>query len=482
MGWERKRGKLHEFNRLLRGASDTSYIVATADPAFLSKVRYIITLDSDTQLPRDSARRLIGTALHPLNEPDLDSQLRRVTEGYGIFQPRVSMALASSSRSHFSRIFSGHTGVDPYTTAVSDVYQDLFGEGSYTGKGLYNVDAFESALDGRVPENLLLSHDLFESLYARAALVTDIELLDDYPSHYDSYASRQHRWTRGDWQIARWLFPWVRDAQNRSVRNRLPLISRWKILDNLRRSLVAPMMLLWLAAAWTVLPGSALPWTAAILVVLAFPVYAHATNALLLHPRGIPWTSHFWSVWGDVRTNTAQFALSFAFIAHQAFLQTHAITLTFYRKLISKTKLLEWVTAAEAEKGSAHDLRAFWQFMWPAEVLTLGIALLVSLVRPAAFAVAAPFLSVWAASPLIAYWVSRTLEGTDDSLEPDDKRLARLVARRTWKFFETFVGAEDNWLAPARCRASHFADGPWAAFAVDRSRSRFWLRRNAGDG
>jgi cyclic beta-1,2-glucan synthetase len=448
MGWERKRGKLHEFNRLLRGAGDTSYIVATAESALLSKIRYVITLDSDTQLPRGSARRLIGTALHPLNQPCLDPRLNRVTEGYGILQPRVSMTLASSSRSHFARIFSGHTGVDPYTTAVSDVYQDLFGEGSYTGKGLYDVDAFEAALAGRVPENLLLSHDLFESLYARAALVTDVELLDDYPSHYDSYARRQHRWTRGDWQIAGWLLRRVRDARNRPARNRLPLISRWKILDNLRRSLVAPTMVLWLTAAWTVLPGSALLWTLAILVILAFPVYAHVTNALLLHPRGIPWTSHFWSVWGDVRTNTAQFALSFAVIAHQAYLQAHAIALTFYRKLISKKKLLEWVTAAEAERGSAHDLRAFWEFMWPAEVLTLGIALLVALTHSDAFVVSSPFLIVWAASPLIAYLVSRQLHAKDEALGADDERLARLVARRTWKFFETFVGADDNWLAP----------------------------------
>ncbi len=448
MGWERKRGKLHEFNRLLRGATDTSYVVATADASQLSKVRYVITLDSDTQLPRDSARRLIGTALHPLNRPRLDQRVNRVTEGYGILQPRVSMTLASSSRSHFARIFSGHTGVDPYTTAVSDVYQDLFGEGSYTGKGLYDVDAFEAALAGRVPQNLLLSHDLFESLYARAALVTDVELLDDYPSHYDSYAKRQHRWTRGDWQIARWIFPRVRDAHHRPARNRLPLISRWKIVDNLRRSLVAPTMLLWFAAAWTVLPGSALLWTLAILVILAFPVYAHVTNALLLHPRGIPWTSHFWSVWGDVRTNTAQFALSFAFIAHQAYLQAHAIGLTFYRKLISKKKLLAWVTAAEADKQSAHDLRAFWQFLWPAEALVLGIALLVSVTRPGAFLFAAPCLIIWATSPLIAYWASCELPTKDDSLAADDEQLARLVARRTWKFFETFVGADDNWLPP----------------------------------
>ena len=448
MGWERKRGKLREFNRLLRGAEDTSYIVATADPGLLSTIRYVITLDSDTQLPRGAARRLIGTALHPLNQPFLDPQAGRVTEGYAILQPRVSMTLTSSSRSHFARIFSGHTGLDPYTTAVSDVYQDLFGEGIYTGKGLYDVDAFEAALADRVPENFLLSHDLFESLYARAALVTDIELLDDYPTQYDSYAKRQHRWTRGDWQIARWLFPRVRDAKGRPVPNKLPLISRWKILDNLRRSLVAPTMLLALAAGWTVLPGSALFWTLAILVILAFPAYAHTTNALLLHPRGIPWTSHFWSIWGDIRTNTAQFALSLVFIAHQAYLQTHAIGLTFYRKLISKKKLLEWMTAAEAEKASEHDTQAFLEFMWAAEALSLGIAILISITRPAAFAFAAPFLIAWAASPLVAYLVSRDLPKRDEPLEGDDERTARLISRRTWKFFETFVDEEHNWLPP----------------------------------
>lgn len=446
MGWERKRGKLEEFNRLLRGARDTSYVVAAADPAFLATVRYVITLDSDTQLPRDSARRLIGTALHPLNQPWLDPNLNRVTEGYSIFQPRVSMALTSSSRSHFARIFSGHTGVDPYTTAVSDLYQDLFGEGIYAGKGLYDVDAFEAALRDRVPENLLLSHDLFESLYARAALVSDIEFLDDYPSHYDSYAKRQHRWTRGDWQIARWLFPRVRDAYNRPVKNTLPLIARWKILDNLRRSVVAPAMLLWLAAAWTVLPGNPLYWTLAVLVFLAFPVYAHVTNALLVHPRGVPWTSHFWSIWGDVRMNSAQFGLSLMVLAHQACLQTHAIGLTLYRKLITKKKLLEWQTAAQTEKGSAHDLQAFFWFMWPSELIALAVAMSIAFFRPGAYVFAVFFLVLWALSPLIAYLVSRDLPGHMEALSADDTRAVRLIARRTWKFFETFVGEEDHWL------------------------------------
>ena len=268
IGWERKRGKLHEFNRLLRGARDTSFAVQTAGATLLAEIRYVITLDSDTQLPRDAARRLVGTAIHPLNRPRFDHSLKRVTSGYGILQPRVSVSLESASRSRFARIFSGNTGIDPYTTAVSDVYQDLFGEGSYTGKGLYDVDAFEAALSHRVPENHLLSHDLFESLFARAALVSDIELLDDYPAHYAVYAQRQHRWTRGDWQLLRWLWPTVPNSQGRRMRNNLPLIARWKILDNLRRSLVAPALLLLLIAAWTVFSHGT-----AISVGLCYPDY-----------------------------------------------------------------------------------------------------------------------------------------------------------------------------------------------------------------
>ncbi len=448
MGWERKRGKLHEFNRILRGARDTTFMVQTADQALLSQVRFVITLDSDTNLPREVARKLVGTAIHPLNRPRVDPATNRVISGYGILQPRVSISLESASRSRFARIFSGNTGIDPYTTAVSDVYQDLFGEGNYTGKGLYEVDAFESALDGRVPENSLLSHDLFESLFARAALVTDIELLDDYPAHYDSYAQRQHRWTRGDWQIVRWLFPSVPDAQGRRVRNLLPLISRWKILDNLRRSLVAPSLFVWLAVAWTLFPGSTLIWTLFVVLAIAFPVYLHVTTSLLIHPRGIPWTSHFWSVWGDIRTNTAQVALSITLLPHQAYLMMDAIVRTLYRKVISRRKLLEWVTAAQAERSARHDLPSFLWFMLPAELLTLAAAGLTFLLRPSSLIVAAPFLVAWAVSPFVAYWVSKRTPSTRRELAGEDLRFARLVARRTWRFFETFVGAEDNWLPP----------------------------------
>jgi cyclic beta-1,2-glucan synthetase len=448
IGWERKRGKLHEFNRYLRGAQDTSFIVATAEQASLADIRYVITLDSDTQLPRDAARRLVGTISHPLNRPRFSNQSGRVTEGYAILQPRVSISLTSASRSRFARIFSGNTGIDPYTTAVSDVYQDVFGEGSYTGKGLYDVDAFERALDGRVPENSLLSHDLFESLYARAALVTDLELLDDYPAYYDTYAKRQHRWTRGDWQIARWLMPTVPDASHRRVRNQLPAIARWKVLDNLRRSLVAPMVLVWLVMAWTVLPGSSLVWTLFPLLVLAFPVYAHVTTSLLIHPRGIPWTSHFWSVWGDVRTNTAQVAVTLTFLAHQSYLMADAIARTVYRKLVSHKQLLEWVTAAQAESASKHDRKAYLRFMWPAELLAGGALALILRLRPDALIIAAPFLLAWALSPLIAHWISRHVVVEGQALSSRYERESRRVARRIWRFFDTFAEREDNWLPP----------------------------------
>ncbi|HWF90300.1 MAG TPA: glucoamylase family protein, partial [Pyrinomonadaceae bacterium] len=448
MGWERKRGKLEEFNRLLRGAPDTSFVVRTANDQLLKSIRYVITLDSDTQLPRDVARKLVGAAIHPLNRPQIDPATNRVTRGYGILQPRVSIALASASRSKFVQIFSGYTGIDPYTTAVSDVYQDFFGEGNFTGKGLYDVDAFQTTLEKRVPANALLSHDLFESLFARAALTTDIELLDDYPASYEAYAKRSHRWTRGDWQIIRWLFPSVPDGDRKKVRNTLPLRARWKILDNLRRSLVAPALFLWLVASCVLFPGSALLWSLFVFLVVAFPVYLHVTTGLAMHPRGIPWTSHFWSRWGDFRTNTGQIALSFVFLPHQAWLMCDAIVRSLYRQLISRKKLLEWVSAAEAERSLRNTLESFLWFMLPAVILTLAALAASMSFKPRSLPEMGTLFVIWMISPIIAYLVSKPRPAERKLLTGEDKAFARVIARRTWRFFENFVGPEDNWLPP----------------------------------
>src|SRR3990170_19771 len=265
----------------------------------LPSVRYCLTLDSDTRLPRDAARTLLGIMAHPLNQPRIDPVLGRVTEGYGILQPRISVTMASARGSLFARTYAGHTGVDPYTTAVSDLYQDLFGEGVFTGKGLYDVDAFTAALEGRVPENALLSHDLFEGVHARTALVTDVELVDDYPSSVLAHTRRQHRWVRGDWQILRWLFPFV-PAPGGMRRNRLPFIARWKIFDNLRRSVAAPIGVTVLLLGWTVLPGSAIAWTAFALAPLAFPMCAQPVKMLGGPAPGEPWRVFARATGGDL--------------------------------------------------------------------------------------------------------------------------------------------------------------------------------------
>lgn len=449
MGWERKRGKIHELNRLLRGAADTSFEVVTMASDLLTTFKYVITLDADTQLTRDSARKLIGTISHPLNRAYFDTEKGRVTKGYGVIQPRISISLDSSSKSVFAQIFSGYTGIDPYTTAVSDVYQDVFGEGSYTGKGLYDIDAFEASLKDRVPENTILSHDLFEGLFARAALVTDIELLDDYPTNYSSFFCRQHRWTRGDWQIAPWMFPVVRMVNGSYSRNRLPMISRWKIYDNLRRSLVAPGIFLLFVMSWFLLPGSPLIWSGLAFLTLIFPSIAHVTSGILISPRGISWTSNFWTTFGDAKLHFAQVGLSLIFLCHQAYIQLDAIARVLYRMMFSKKKHLEWTTAAQQEKEHSKKSRTFRQGFWPTEII-LAVLLFLLLIQGeiVAIAMGVPLIVVWACYPYVVSFTGHRRQRQIEVLEEDDKDLFREVSRRVWLFFETFVGPDDNWLPP----------------------------------
>lgn len=449
MGWERKRGKIHELNRLLRGAQDTSYEVATAPKELLPTFKFVITLDADTQLGLNATKKLIGTALHPLNRPRLDTKTGRVIEGYGVIQPRISISLESSSQSRFAAIFSGHTGIDPYTTAVSDVYQDLFNEGSFTGKGLYDIDAFEASLKDRVPENTVLSHDLFEGLHARAALATDIELLDDYPSTYTTFVQRQHRWVRGDWQIARWMFPKVPNAFGQRIYNDLPLISRWKIYDNLRRSLVAFCLFLMYLAGWFILPGDPLFWTALATGVVALPCFLHVANGLFINPRGMPWSSGFWSELGQVRISLAQFFLSLAFLPHKAYVEVDALFRALYRTEMSKEKCLEWVASAQVGKMQGQKKKAMWQKVWPFElgifIVLIAVFFLTSLQT---WAIALPFLILWALYPVVSKWSGRPWQKQSPDLSAGDKVFLQDIARRIWLFFETYVGAKDNWLPP----------------------------------
>jgi cyclic beta-1,2-glucan synthetase len=448
MGWERKRGKIEEFNRLLRGASDTSFSVQVGELSILASVRYCITLDTDTRLPRDAAKELVGIISHPLNRPRFDAHVGRVTEGYGILQPRVSVTMASAAGSLFARTYAGHTGVDPYTTAVSDVYQDLFHEGIFTGKGLYDVDAFVASLEGRVPENALLSHDLFEGLYARTALVTDVEVVDDYPSSVLAHARRQHRWVRGDWQILWWLFPFVR-SRSGLQRNQLPLVSRWKILDNLRRSLMAPATLALLFLGWTLLPGSPWAWTAIGLAAVALPVGLRLVQLLGGPARLESGPIFLRTTIEDLNTDLVRVSLQLAFLANQAYEMLHAISVTLVRLGITKHGLLEWETAAaSAQRGGPPNLGVFAREMIASPLVAVGGLALVMLVRPQALSASAPILALWAAAPFVAYALSRPVPTHRAAIGPEDREWLQSIALKTWQYFETFVGPEDHALPP----------------------------------
>jgi cyclic beta-1,2-glucan synthetase len=447
MGWERKRGKLAEFNRLLRGVTDTSFVVAEGEVSVLRSIRYVITLDSDTHLPMEAGRRLVGALSHPLNRPRFEPRLQRVTEGYGVLQPRVQVSIESAGRTAFAQVFAGHVGLDPYTTAVSDVYQDLFHEGSYVGKGIYEVDAFETALHGRVPENALLSHDLFEGLYARAGLCTDIDLVDDYPSNYLAFAARQHRWVRGDWQIVRWLWRTVPDARSRSVRNMLPAIARWKILDNLRRSLLAPALVILFLAGWTILPGLAVVWSTIGLLVLAFPAYMQIGRSLTSRVRGVPLREHVLAERDKMASGATQAFLSAVFLLHQAWMMLDAIGRTLVRLLVTRRHMLEWVTADRSAHVEATPRQVFRRMIaMPAAAAAIG--LWVSLVAPSRLALALPLIALWAVSPALAYATGRPLTRNGSELSTAGRSRFRRAARRMWRFFDDLARPEDHWLVP----------------------------------
>lgn len=447
IGWERKRGKLHELNRLLRGSTDTTFITVSGKPPTVpAGVKYVITLDADTRLPRNTVRKLIGKMAHPLNQARFDTPSGRVVEGYGVLQPRVTPSLpVGREGSLYQRVVSSMNGIDPYAAAVSDVYQDLFGEGSYAGKGIYNVDAFEAALHGRVPENSLLSHDLFEGTFARAGMASDVEVVEEFPSRYDVGVARQHRWARGDWQLLPWIFG--RADQGKRMPSPLPSIGRWKMLDNLRRTLSTPTAVLTLLLAWTLPDAEAAAWTLFILATVAIPALLPVLG--VLSPRVRTTTrSHINGLGDDFALALTQTALTVTVLAHQAWSMTDAIGRTLYRLFVSHRRLLEWVTAAHANLSPQLDLIAAYRTMAGSIAVALAAAFLVALTG-GAWPVALPFLLLWIGAPAIARWASFSPSIAGHvPVTAADKQSLRLVARRTWRYFETFVTAADHMLPP----------------------------------
>jgi cyclic beta-1,2-glucan synthetase len=448
MGWERKRGKLEQFNAALRG--DLSAFATVVGPVGqLRDVKYVITLDSDTQLPRDSARQLVGTLAHPLNRPHFNEKLGRVTEGYSILQPRVGVSIPSASRSKFARIFSGDAGIDPYTRAVSDIYQDLFREGSFIGKGIYDVDAFQRAVGGRLPENRILSHDLIEGAYARSGLVSDVMLFEDYPIAYPAEVNRRHRWIRGDWQIAQWIFSRVPggDASDARVANPISGLSRWKIFDNLRRSLVPAALLALLVTGWF-FPGGAMFFTLVVIAMLLLPSLLTAAADLARRPDDLPAAQHSRLVGKALVQQAAVDLFALGTLPYDAYISLEAIVRTTWRVLISKSKLLEWRTASEAQRSARSDFGGFYVTMSVLPLIAVAAGAALAYFRPESLAVAGPILGAWLIMPGIAWWLSRPTLPTRPRLSARDEMFLRSVARRTWRFFETMVGPTDNYLPP----------------------------------
>ncbi|MBD3616291.1 MAG: glycosyltransferase 36 [Gracilimonas sp.] len=451
MGWERKRGKLEQLNQLLCNTKAENPFYYTFGDFLRSisqtPVRFVLTLDADTRTPPDSIKELVKVASHPLNRAILDPDTNTVREGYGIIQPRISIAPDSAYKTWFTQFFSGNVGIDPYTTAVSDVYQDLFGYGVFTGKGIYDVCAFNMVLHGRMPENRILSHDLLESTYIRTALCTDIELFDDYPANYNSYCKRNHRWVRGDWQIASWLFPKVPGASGK-VKNPTSLLSRWKIFDNLRRSLNPFFLVLLLIMGWLWLPGSALLWTILAFGILAYPIYVNFSTDIFNRPPRIKWKLYFEKVRLNLKVNTIQSISTLAIFPHQAVLNIDAIFRVWWRLYVSGKKKLEWTAAAQAEHMSSNDPGSYFRSMVSSVLLGFVLLLAAFFFDPTDLWVIAPFAVLWITSPVFAWFLSQPRVEKTPELSEEAKMELRSNARRTWYYFERLVTEEFSWLPP----------------------------------
>jgi cyclic beta-1,2-glucan synthetase len=447
MGYERKRGKLADLNVLLQEGDSDGFALVVGATAVLAGVKYVITLDTDTQLPRDAAHQFVGAMAHPLNRPVYDEVQQRVRAGYGILQPRVSVSLPGANQSPYARLHGGEPGIDPYTRAVSDVYQDVFQEGSFIGKGIYDVDAFEQSLKGRFPENRILSHDLLEGCYARAGLLSDVQLYEDYPARYGADVNRRYRWIRGDWQLAGWLMPRVPSPDGRPLHNPLSALSRWKLLDNLRRSLVPAALTLLLLLGWTLFSSAAF-WTLVVLGVLLIQPVLAALLDVLRKPDDMGLGQHLAAAAHAAGQRFIQAGFSLATLPHEAYYSLDAILRTLWRLLVSHQRLLEWNPSGDQERLSRADLAASFRAMWFAPVVAAGTAITLAAANPAVLLVAAPILIPWLVSPVIAWWISLPIAPREARLTAEQIRFLGRIARKTWAFFDTFVGPEDHWLPP----------------------------------
>ena len=466
MGYERKRGKLTDFNRLLRGGPTEAFGVIVGDLAGLQSARYVITLDTDTQLPPESAWKMVGSIAHPLNQPRLDPATRRVEAGYGVLQPRVAVSLTGAARTVFSRLFAGEVGIDPYTREVSNVYHDLFARSPFIGKGIYDVEVLDATVGQCFPENRILSHDLLEGCHARGGFLNDVELIEDHPSSYLADVSRRHRWIRGDWQIAPWLFGGVPGPDGRRIPNAMGGLAQWLIFDNLRRSLVPPAFLALLVTGWFAMADSALAWTLGLLALHFGPEVLRTVWVAASKPRKFLWGDHVRRSALDGARQLAVKVLGLAFLPFEALFGLDAIAHVLWRTCVSHRHLLTWQTASDAERNGRLGLGGTLRAMEIAPVAAaVGMAAVFFLgvperVHPAVLAVAALVLSLWLNAPLLAWSISLRIRPPEAHLTADESAFLHRLARRTWTYFEHFVGPDEHHLPP-----DNFQEQPKAKIA-----------------
>ena len=448
IGWERKRGALMEFNAFVSGSSKNSFAYTSCTACPFSGIRYIITLDSDTILPMGMAKKMISTMAHPLNKPLIDPEKGIVVEGYGLMQPRIDVSCESSNKTFFARVFAGHEGLDPYTNAVSDVYQDLFDEGIFTGKGIYDLKVFQTVLENAIPDNTILSHDLLEGSYVRTGLVTDLQLIDSYPSHYNSFSARLHRWVRGDWQLLPLLLNKIRARNHTRIINPLTALSRWKMLDNMRRSLLAPSLMALAVLAFSVLPGNFYFWLVYLLGALAAPLIITLIQTLLAGRFAVGKAKRYIHTMLGLKAALFRFLITFAMLSYQAFLMGNAIFVTLFRVLVTHKKMLEWIPSADVEKMQKSTLRSYWAQMWIPVLGFMCLPILAAAFKPEVFGLGLCFALLWSSAPMIACVMSREKKEALPQASPEDARELRRIARKTWRYFEEFTMMQTHFLPP----------------------------------
>ena len=447
MGYERKRGKISELNSLLRGGSNERFSLIIGDQSIFPQIKYVITLDADTQLPLGTAWKLIGTMAHPLNHAWYDVKKKRVTKGYGILQPRVTISLPDATSSTYTRMHGNEPGIDPYTRASSDVYQDLFGEGSFIGKGIYEVDIFKKVLEGRFSENAILSHDLLEGCNIRSGLLSDVQLFEKYPTSYRADMKRFSRWIRGDWQIFSWCLPIVPDAKRHWHKNPISALSRWKIFDNIRRSLVPIALTLFLLLGWIALTSSFF-WTITVTVIIILPIVISSVWDTINKPKDVIFSHHLNNSIRNIADISKQTLFKLICLPYEAFSNVLAITRTLWRILITRKKLLEWNPSENEENTIKTNLASSYSSMWIEPFLSSVVFIYLFNYFPSKLEVASIILLLWFCTPFVTWWLSKPLAEKVSLLSTEQNIFLRKLARKTFSYFERFVEAEDNWLPP----------------------------------